>query len=160
LANEFLNVDAVRRICVLARVVFPFTVVLLDSHVTDEQLETMRLSDTVLLVVRADVPAVRRARWAVDAAVANGVPRECFRLVINRWGQGGQLRVDQVESGLNLSSPQLIPDDPARVNNAANQGVLLQELSGGAKISRRLAQLADSLNGNADKKRKKLWSFI
>jgi pilus assembly protein CpaE len=159
-ANEFLNVDAVRRICVLTRVLFPFTVVSLDSHVDNEQLETMRLSDTVLLVVRADVPAVRRARWAVDAAVAHGVPRECFRLVINRWGQGGQLRIDQVESGLELSSPQLIPDDPARVNNAANQGVLLQELSGGAKISRRIAQLADSVNGNSDQKKKRLWSFI
>ena len=159
-ANEFLNVDAVRRICVLTRVLFPFTVVSLDSHVDNEQLETMRLSDTVLLVVRADVPAVRRARWAVDAAVAHGVPRECFRLVINRWGQGGQLRIDQVESGLELSSPQLIPDDPARVNNAANQGVLLQELSGGAKISRRIAQLADSVNGNSDRKKKRLWSFI
>jgi pilus assembly protein CpaE len=159
-ANEYLNVNAVRRICVLTRVIFPFTVVSLDSRVDDEQFETMRLSDTVLLVVRADVPAVRRARWAVDAAVARGVPRECFRLVINRWGQGGQLRIDQVESGLDMSSPQLIPDDPARVNNAANQGVLLQEVSGRAKISRRIAQLADSLNGNAAQKKKKLWSLI
>ena len=59
-----------------------------------------------------------------------------------------------------MSSPQLIPDDPARVNNAANQGVLLQEVSGRAKISRRIAQLADSLNGNAAQKKKKLWSLI
>ena len=45
-----------------------------------------------------------------------------------------------------------IPDDPARVNKAANEGRLLQELAGRAKITRRFADLAAALNGTSSVK--------
>jgi pilus assembly protein CpaE len=144
--NESLCPLAIRRILVLSRVTFDFTVLALDHRIGPEELEAMRLSDTVVLVVRPDVPAVRRAKWAKDKAVEGGVSPERLRLVINRWGQRGQLRLDHIETSLKMKAIQLIPDDPARVNTAINEGKLLQELAARATITRRFAALATALN--------------
>ncbi len=145
--NSGLSVEAVRRIGVLSRGVFAATVLALESRPSDEALEAMRLSDAVTLVVRADVPSVLRARWVIETALEQGVEREKVRVVVNRWGQGGQLSQKQLESGLGVKADQFIPDDPRRVNRAANEGLLLKEISSGATISRRFAHLAKAVNG-------------
>ena len=155
--NEFLSLEAVRRICVLARVTFRITIFALDGRVADEQLEVMRLSDFIVLVVRADVPALRRANWSISTALAQGISHDRFRLVVNRWGQAGQLKMKQIETSLGLAVQQFLPDDPARVNRAANQGVLLRELSRRSKLSRRFAKLATSLNGESKNKKNRWW---
>ena len=69
--------------------------------------------------------------------------------VIGRWGQSGQLKLKEIEDHLELGHVQLIPDDPKRVNTAANRGELLQQLSRGVGISRRFAALAAKLNGSS-----------
>jgi len=144
---EHLTVEAIQRLAVLTRVAFGASVFALDSRLVDEEIEAMRLSDSVALVIRPDVPSVRRAQWAVEQAVQRGVPRERFRLVINRWGQRGQLSRNDVEETIGLQATQLIPDDPARVNRATNRGQLLLEVARHAGINRRFATLAKALNG-------------
>lgn len=146
-ADAGLSTDAVRRIGVLVRTVYKQTVLALDYALEAEEIEAMKLSDAVLLVVRADVPAVRRARVALDAAVEHGVPRERFRLIINRYGQGGSLKTKQVESSVGLKTFEVIPDEPTRVNKAANRGLLLCELARHSSISRRFSALAAALEG-------------
>ncbi len=150
--NEWLTRDAVRRIAVLCRVAFEFSILLLDSRVGDEEVEAMRLSNTILMVVRPDVPAVRRTRRLLQVAVDAGIPRDRFQLVVNRCGQGGQLDLRQIESSMGMKAVQLIPDDPTRVNKGANEGKLLHELAAKAKISRRFAALAGTLNGTVSRK--------
>lgn len=149
--NSLLSREAVRRIGVLARSTFKFTILALESRLAEEEIEAMRLSDVVLLVVRPDVPSVRRAHWALATALAQGVPRERFRLIVNRWGQGGQLTLKQIESNLGLKASQLVPDDPTRVNKAANRGVLLRDVSARSAIQRRIAAVAAALNGKPSK---------
>ncbi len=145
--GRFLHPESVRRLAVLSRIVFGHTVFALESRLSPEAVEVMRLSDAVVLVVRADVPAVRRARWALDCAVSKGVPHERFHLVVNRWGQGGQLKLKQVEESLGLKVCQQIQDDPTRVNKAANRGILLRELAPRRSICREFKRLAWALNG-------------
>jgi pilus assembly protein CpaE len=145
--NRFLDVAAARRIAVLTRTAFKYSVLALDSRLSPLELEAMRLSDEIALVVRPDVPAVRRAQWALAAAVEQGIPHGRFKLVLNRWGQRGQLSLKQIQSSLNLKALQFIPNDPKKVNKAANHGQLLHEVSSLGTISRRFAALASSLNG-------------
>jgi pilus assembly protein CpaE len=134
--------DAVRRVTVLARALFRATVLELDRSLDDSQLEAMKLSDRVLVVVRPDVPCVRRAQQALHAAAQAGVSKQRFALVVNRWGIPGRLRQAKIEEALGMKALQLIPDDPKRATTAANQGVLLLDVSRMAAISRAFAELA------------------
>ena len=137
--------DAVRRIAVLARAAFQWTVLRLDSCMADEEFEAMRLSDAILLIVRPDVPAVRRAQRAIAAAEAAGIPSDHFRLIVNRWGQAGQLEAKQIESSLGLPIYQYVQEDAKRANRAVNRGVLLSQVSSSGRIVRSLATLAKSM---------------
>ena len=142
---DVLTAEATRRIAVLSRVCHQATVLALDSRVGPCEIEAMRLSDHVLIVVRADVPAVRRTQKAILQLVEQGVPKERFRLVVNRWGQGGQVPLKQIETSLKMEVFQSIPDDPSKVNKSANRGVLLQEQARFSTICKRFSALATAL---------------
>jgi pilus assembly protein CpaE len=145
--NEYLDLNAARRIAILSRMTMGYTVLALDARLSPVELEAMRLSDAVAFVVRPDVPAVKRAQRTWQQLLAAGILRDRIRLVVNRYGQPGQLALRQVEAALGVRAAQLIPEDPRSVNRAANLGRLLHEQSRLRKISRRFASLARDLNG-------------
>lgn len=147
--NEYLDPQAARRIAILSRMAVGYTVLALDSRLTEIELEAMRLSDAVAFVVRPDVPAVKRAQRALEQLLAAGIVRERIRLVVNRYGQSGQLALNQLETALALRAAHLIPEDPRSVNRAANMGQLLHQQSRMRKISRKFAALAQALNGKS-----------
>jgi len=64
---------AVRQLFVLLRRVYELVVVDLGHALGEEQVEGMRQSNFVGLVVRPDVPALRRMRWALAALAGMGV---------------------------------------------------------------------------------------
>ncbi len=140
-----LSCDAVHRMGVLLRGAFPISVFKLESAFDDPGLEAMRMSDNVVLVVRPDVPAVRRAKRALRLAEAEGVSLDRFRLVVNRWGQPGQLGRAQIREALDLPIFELLPEDAKLTNLAANRGVMLHELSRMAGLTRRFGRLASRL---------------
>jgi Flp pilus assembly CpaE family ATPase len=142
-----LHAGAVRRIAVLSRVLFGATVLALESRLEAEESEAMRLSDLVVLVVRPDVLSLGRAQRALAAAGELGLPRDRFRLVVNRWGQPGQLPRKAIEEALGLSVHARIQDAAAKVNKALNRGTLLAELAPRASISKSFSKLAATLNG-------------
>jgi Flp pilus assembly CpaE family ATPase len=142
--NSELSSDAARKLAILSRIMHTFTVAALGSYPGEETFEVMTLSDFIVLVVRPDVPAMRRAQWACTKAEEAGISRKRMRLVVNRWGQRGQLSKEQIESSLEMSVVEVIPDDPALANRAANEGKLLSEV-GRAKIIRHIDSLAKKL---------------
>ena len=141
--------EAVGQLYTLLRRSFAVSVVDLAHTLDNEQITAMRLSDFVGLLVRLDVPGLRRARWALDAAVAKGVPRARFRLVLSRFGQGGQVDTDKVEEILGIQVFQTIPEDYQAVNRAVNQGVPLSELSKRSRINRSFSSFARSVQASS-----------
>jgi pilus assembly protein CpaE len=140
---------AVRQLLTLLRRIYAVTVVDLAAEPAPEQIEAMRYSNSVGLVVRADVPGLRRARWALDTAVAAGIARRRFRLVLGRSGQRGQVEPDKVEEILGIKVSESIPEDCQAVNCAVNRGVPLAELSRASRISRSFSSFAHSVQTSA-----------
>ncbi|MEO8493456.1 MAG: hypothetical protein ABI614_00185 [Planctomycetota bacterium] len=122
--NEHLDRHSTRRTAILTRVCRDISVLALEGRMTECELEAMRLSDVVALVVRPDVLAVRRAYRAINWAAEQGLGKERFQLVVNRYGQRAQLPLRQVESVLGLRAIALIPNDPRSVNSAMHRGGL------------------------------------
>jgi len=137
--------EAVRQLCTLARQMYAVAVADLNHTLDAQQIEAMRLSNLVGLIVRADVPGLRRARWALDTAASMGVARERFRLVLNRYGQSGQVDLAKVEEVLGIKVFQRIPEDNRTANRAVNRGVPVIELSKSSRISRSFSSFARSV---------------
>lgn len=143
--QDLLTASVVRQLCTLARRTFATTILDLAHTLQECQLEAMRLSNLVALIARPDVPGLRRARWALDAAAARGVARDRFRLVLNCYGRSGQVDQDKIEAILGIQVFQQIPEDHRAVQLAANRGVPLVELSRLSRISRSFSTLARSV---------------
>lgn len=140
-----LSREAVRQLATLLKRMYRVAVLDLAHTLAGEQLEAMRQSNFVGLIVRPDVPGLHHARWALDALAAAGIGRDHFRLVLNRYGQSGQVDVAKVEEILGIRVFARIPDDRSLVNRAVNRGVPVSELSSLSRISRSYSSLARSV---------------
>jgi pilus assembly protein CpaE len=143
--DNLLTTRAVRQTIMLARRIFAHTVLDLGHEPSAEQFEAMRLANFVGLVVRADVPGLRRARWALDTAASLGLSRERFQLIVNRFGGRGQLAVPRIEEALGVRAFHMIPDDPVSASRALNEGLPVSEFSKLSRISRSFHLLAKNV---------------
>lgn len=129
LPRSEVNSTVIRQMFVNLRKMYEFVVVDLGHTLSDAQIEAMRLSNVVLIAAIADVPGLRRVRWAVDTAEAMGIPRDRFQVVLSRYGGRNQVSKPKIEEALHLPILAAIPDDAALVTNARNEGLPLAEVS-------------------------------
>jgi pilus assembly protein CpaE len=76
-----------------------------------------------------------------------GIPKDRIQFVANRHGQWRQLPVAQAEAALGQPISCLLPDDPATMNQAINNGRPVVLNAPRAKVARKLTDLSISLNG-------------
>lgn len=136
--------DVVRRIGLLSRLSFRVTMLALEGRFDAGEVEALRMSDQIVLVVRPDVPSVRRTQWALDFLREQGISEDRIRLVVNRWGAPSQLKLKQIEDSLGLKAALLLPEDARRVNRSINRGVVMQKLAPRCTICRRLREFANA----------------
>jgi pilus assembly protein CpaE len=137
----------VRRALALARVRYPYVVMDLDQHFGEPQVEALWQSDVIVLVMRLDYTSVRNTRRVLDNLVKLGLGTDRVRPIVNGYGQRRQLSVAQAETALGMKIVHYIPNDPAVVNQSVNKGVPVVLQYPRAKVSRRLHELAASVNG-------------
>ncbi len=138
--------QGVRQVLALARTVFPYVVLDLDRPVRPEQLAAVLQADLLLLVLRLDLASLRNARRTLDYLKEVGVAEERIRGVANRYGQPKELPSRKVEQALGVTILHYVPNDPARMNLAANKGVPVVLERPRARISKSLVKLAAQVN--------------
>ncbi len=148
LCENTLSTEAVRQLCTLTRRMHALTVADLSHELSEQQVEAMRLSNLVGLIARPDVLGLRRARWALDTVRARGVPGDRFRLVLNRFGQTGQIDLAKAEQILGIQVFHRIPEDHRLANRAVNLGIPLTESSKRSRISRSFSSLARNVQSS------------
>lgn len=144
---QYITPDGVRQVLGLARGAFPYVVIDLDHTFAPEQVEAVRQTDLVVLVLRLDFTCLRNARRALDHLEQLGVGRDAVRVVVNRYGRAKEIPAGKAEEALGVRIGHYIPDDPKSVNRANNNGVPVVRESPSARVSRSLANLAASVNG-------------
>jgi pilus assembly protein CpaE len=136
-----------RSLIVLLRTLFDCTVLDLGHAAVPGSVEAMSLADEVVVVTRMEVPSLRLTRQYLRQLVERGLSPEKLRVVVNRYGQRRQIGSARVEETLELPPAGWIPDDPATVNQALNDGKPLIQVASRASVTRRLDQLAGLLVG-------------
>jgi pilus assembly protein CpaE len=129
---------------------YPLVVVDLGHSLSDHHVEAMRQSNLVGLVVRADVPGLRRVHWALETLTGMGLARDRFKLVLNGYGGGGQVKQAKVEAALHMKLFWTLPENNALVTRARNQGVPLMRLSSLARINASFAGFARGVMGQLE----------
>jgi pilus assembly protein CpaE len=144
---NYVTADAVRQALTLARGLFPYVVVDLDHSFREEQVQVLRQTDVLLLVLRLDFTCLRNTRRTLDYLTKLGVNSDRVRLVVNRYGQAKEVPAAKAEEALGIKIFHYVPDEPKTINLANNNGVPAVVEYPRAKVSRSVTQLAHSING-------------
>jgi pilus assembly protein CpaE len=139
----------------MARSLFPTVVVDLEDCYHEEQTQTLKQVQDLLLICRLEFTSLRNARRIQDYLVENDIFRGKVHFVINRFGQPGELPVDEAQEALGATLTQFIPDDPRTVNSANNIGVPAVLRYPTSKVVQSIKQFARQL-AQADSKSKEI----
>ncbi|MEK7216486.1 MAG: hypothetical protein AAB289_12910, partial [Chloroflexota bacterium] len=108
--------EGVRQALALARNLFPYVVVDLDHTFRDEQVQALRLTDTILLVFRLDFASLRNANRTMEHLDRLGIRKDSVRLVVNRYGQAQEVPGAKAEEALGMKIFHFVPEDAKTVN--------------------------------------------
>jgi pilus assembly protein CpaE len=145
--TSHVNAEGIRQAITLARVLFPYVVVDIDHSFRPEQIQVLRQSDVVLLVMRLEFTSLRNTRRTIDYLEQLGVSRQQVQLVVNRYGQMKEVPSGKAEEALGMKIKHYIPDDPRSIIRANNNGVPVVLEAPAAKVSKSVISLAMSVNG-------------
>jgi pilus assembly protein CpaE len=140
--------SGVRRALCMARQRCAYVIVDVGQPHRPEHAEAIRLAETIVVVMCLDFTALRQTQRILDYLDDLKIDRQKVKIVVNRRGRPGELRVSEVESALGVSAICLLPDDPKRIVWANNQGTPVVEWKPRSRISRSLVDLARSMNGS------------
>ena len=148
---------------------FPWVIVDASVDYSDSALVCFDLSDTICLVTSLDVVGVKHLSKALDTLLTIGLPRERFRVVLNRADSKVGLDSTDVERVLKIQVDAMVPSSRL-VPTSLNKGrpVVIDEP--GSEVATAVRQLAAKVTGQleiqkseavdaaASKKKKKLFS--
>ncbi|MEP7060185.1 MAG: P-loop NTPase [Actinomycetota bacterium] len=128
-----------------------FQYVIVDASVdySDSALVCFDLSDTICLVAGLDVVAVKHLSKALDTLLTIGLPRERFRVVLNRADSKVGLDAGDVERVMKIQVDAMIPSSRL-VPTSLNKGrpVVLDEPT--SEVSAAVRSLATKFTGAID----------
>ncbi len=106
-------------------------------------------SDRIFVVTGFTIPALRQARFMVDAVAAKASPEAQVSVIVNRFHKrliGPGLTRKDAEGILAARLGGFIPNVSGIVDDAINRGIPLSELRAGNKIEKKLLQILDRDN--------------
>jgi pilus assembly protein CpaE len=129
-----------------------FDYVVVDASVdySDSALVCFDLSDKICLVTGLDVVGVKHLSKALDTLLTIGLPRERFRVVLNRADSKVGLDASDVERVMKIQVDAMIPSSRL-VPTSLNKGrpVVVDEPQ--SEVSQAIAQLAARFSGVEDR---------
>lgn len=125
---------------------FAYVVVDASADYTDLALACFDLSDAICLVTGLDVVGVRHLSKALEMLLAIGLPRERFRIVLNRADSKVGLSAADVERVMKIQVDTMIPSSRL-VPTCLNKGVPVVLEEPGSEVSESIRRLASRFVG-------------
>ena len=141
---EPIPVSAMRRMLAGLREAFPFTVVDATSEYSDHVLATLETADSVCLVTGLDVIGVKHMSIGMHTLETLGIPRDRFRVVLNRADSKVDLSSVDIEKTLGIKVDARIPSSPL-VPRSINHGRLLMLEEPRSEVAKAIARFAGDL---------------
>jgi pilus assembly protein CpaE len=136
-----------RKALFMARNQFHYVVVDVDRNYRAEQVQVLLQADSIVLVLRPDIPSLRQARRTLDYLAELSIAFERLHVVVNRFSRCSGVSVRDIEAALDVKVGDLIPDDPKRMERAVNRGSPVVAYWPRATVSATIARVAAHVNG-------------
>ena len=141
---ESMGSEPVGTVLRFLRSAFPVTIVDATSAYSDHVLGALELSDVIYLVTGLDVIGVRHLSVGMQTLENLGIPREQFRMVLNRADSKVDLTPENIERVLGMKASARIPSS-VLVAKSINRSRLLLLEQPRSPVARSIMALADGI---------------
>jgi len=140
---------------------FDFVVIDGGQAIDNTSLKVIEMADKVLLIAVLNLACLSNTNRLYNAFADLGyLPRERFKIVVNRYLKKSEISLKDAEDGLSEKISWTIPNDYRTTITAINQGRALNQIAPKAPITKTLNKLADKLSQSEKKQTKKGWYFM
>ena len=143
------------------RMRYDFILVDMAPGLSDENLEMIRHCDQLHVVTVSEVSALRNVVRHLDYLTRKEIPRERFRVVLNRHQKRALISDSEIEKTIGQKLFWKVPNQYAHVVKAINGGDPVAQLSS-SDVTKNLRELASSLGAKstAQEKKKETSGFL
>ena len=137
--------EGLERVLKFGRTLYPIVVVDLGTFWLGEFTHLLQQSNTILLLCRLDLAAIRNARRTLEYFDRIRVDRDVVQVVASHCGRSKEISSAQLESVLEVKISHYVPEDAAIVNSCINCGVPLVAESPSCSIAKAISRIAKSV---------------
>jgi len=130
------------------RTTFPY--VIIDTNSTFDAITVTALdnSDLILLVSAINVPAIRNCQRCLDAFDRLGYEEEKTKIIVNRYMENDDIKIEDVEKALDKPVYWRIPNNYYTITSAICKGKPVSVINNDSNIAKSYRELATNISDN------------
>lgn len=132
----------------LLRDTFSYIIIDISPSFDKKTIATLDNSDLILLVTMVNLPAIRNCQRCLEIFDKLGYDANKTQIVLNRFMENDEIKVDDVESVLNRDVYWKIPNNYFAIMSAINKGIPVSVMQPESNIAQSYQGLAVKLSDN------------
>lgn len=125
---------------------FKYIVVDLSSNIDPITLKILDLSDWIFFTSIVTIPSIRNAQRCLNLFKSRKYPDKKVKLIINRYMENDEIKVDDIENTLDKKVYWKIPNNYFTIMEAINRGVSVWEINPNSNIAANFRDFATKVS--------------
>ncbi len=142
---EIITSEDISTLINVLRNVFSYIVIDTTSSFDAKTITALDNSDLILLVSIINLPSIRNCQRCFDLFKKLGYSKDKIKLIINRYMEADDIKIEDVEEVLDHKVFFKIPNNYYTIINSINKGIPISDSAPGSNVSKGFKQLASLL---------------
>jgi len=125
---------------------FPYIIVDMSSNIDANSLKILDKSDWILFTTIVNIPAIRNAQRCLNLFHSRRYPSEKVKLIINRYMENEEIKIEDIESTLGEKIYWKIPNNYFSIMESINRGIPVTEVNSNSNIANSFRDLASKIS--------------
>ncbi len=145
---EEITADQIATLFEVLKETFSYIVVDTGANFDGKTITALDQSDLILLIAIVNLPAIRNCQRCLDLFDRLGYESEKTKIVLNRYMENDEIKVEDVEDVLNKKIYWKIPNNYFTIMSAINKGIPVSNVNPESNIAQSYKELAAMLSDN------------
>ncbi len=145
---EDITAEQINTLFQVLKQAFSYIVVDTSANFDGKTITALDNSDLILLITIVNLPAIRNCQRCLDLFDRLGYEKEKTKIVLNRYMENDEIKVEDVEDVLEQGVYWKIPNNYFTIMSAINKGVPVASVNSDSNIAQSYRELAALLSDN------------
>ena len=145
---EDITAEQIATLFAVLKQAFSYIVVDTSANFDGKTITALDNSDLILLITIVNLPAIRNCQRCLDLFERLGYDKEKTKIVLNRYMENDEIKVEDVEDVLEQRVYWKIPNNYFTIMSAINKGIPVGTINSESNISQSYRELAALLSDN------------